>query len=69
MQATIERIEQARLATVSHLESESTILFDDFNQVDNLVNAMAAFGVPAGGEINLSQVQRDQLDVVIAANW
>lgn len=39
------------------------------NQVDNLVSAMAAFGVPAGGEINLSQVQRDQLNAVIAANW
>lgn len=39
------------------------------NQVDNLVSAMAAFGAPAGGEINLSPVQRDQLNTVIAANW
>jgi hypothetical protein len=39
------------------------------NQVDNLVSAMAAFGAPAGGEINLSQVQHDQLNAVIAANW
>lgn len=39
------------------------------NQVDSLVSAMAAFGAPAGGEINLSQVQRDQLNTVIAANW
>lgn len=39
------------------------------NQVDNLVIAMAGFGAPAGGEINLSQVQRDQLNAVIAANW
>ncbi|MCW2292450.1 Ca2+-binding RTX toxin-like protein [Pseudomonas sp. BIGb0408] len=39
------------------------------NQVDNLVNAMAAFGAPAGGEINLTQAQRDQLNVAIAANW
>jgi len=39
------------------------------NQVDSLVNAMAAFGVPAGGEIDLTPVQRDQLNVVIAANW
>ncbi len=39
------------------------------NQVDNLVNAMAAFGAPAGGEINLTSVQRDQLNTVIAANW
>ncbi|YCH28324.1 hypothetical protein M1D39_10180 [Pseudomonas sp. D2-5] len=39
------------------------------NQVDNLVNAMAALGAPAGGEVNLTQAQRDQLNVVIAANW
>ena len=39
------------------------------NQLDNLVNAMAAFGAPTGGEMNLSQAQRDQLNVVIAANW
>ncbi|AMO75988.1 calcium-binding protein [Pseudomonas citronellolis] len=39
------------------------------NQVDNLVNAMAAFGAPAGVEVSLSQAQRDQLNVVIAANW
>ncbi|PZW46118.1 Ca2+-binding RTX toxin-like protein [Pseudomonas sp. URMO17WK12:I2] len=39
------------------------------NQVDNLVSAMAAFGAPAGGEINLTQAQRDQLNVAIAANW
>jgi Ca2+-binding RTX toxin-like protein len=39
------------------------------NQVDSLVNAMAAFGAPAGGEIELTQIQRDQLNAVIAANW
>lgn len=39
------------------------------SQVDNLVNAMAAFGAPAGGEISLTQGQRDQLNMVIAANW
>jgi len=39
------------------------------NAVDNLVNAMAAFGAPAGGELILSQTQRDELNVVIAANW
>jgi len=30
---------------------------------------MAAFGAPAGGEINLAQAQRDQLNVAIAASW
>ncbi|MET1079123.1 MAG: calcium-binding protein [Pseudomonas sp.] len=39
------------------------------SQVQNLVNAMAAFGVPAGGEGNLTASQREQLNVVIAANW
>jgi Ca2+-binding RTX toxin-like protein len=39
------------------------------SQVQNLVNAMASFGVPAGGEGNLTVGQRQQLDVVIAANW
>jgi Ca2+-binding RTX toxin-like protein len=39
------------------------------NAVDNLVNAMAAFGAPAGGEIELTPEQRDQLNATIAANW
>ncbi|MGP0174859.1 calcium-binding protein, partial [Pseudomonas sp. NCHU5208] len=39
------------------------------SQVNNLVNAMAAFGSPAGGEMDLSSSQREQLDVLIAANW
>jgi Ca2+-binding RTX toxin-like protein len=39
------------------------------SKVQNLVNAMAAFGVPAGGEGNLTSDQRQQLDVVLAANW
>ncbi|PAU52032.1 calcium-binding protein, partial [Pseudomonas indica] len=39
------------------------------SQVQSLVDAMAAFGVPAGGESNLSADQRAQLEVVIAANW
>ncbi|WP_242675146.1 calcium-binding protein [Phytopseudomonas dryadis] len=39
------------------------------SQVDNLVDAMAAFGAPAGGEISLQPNQREQLNAVIAANW
>ncbi|WP_440467050.1 calcium-binding protein [Pseudomonas sp. YH-1] len=39
------------------------------SQVQSLVNAMATFGVPAGGESTLTQDQRQQLEVVIAANW
>lgn len=39
------------------------------NAVDNLVNAMAAFGAPAGGEVTLTPSQRDQVNLVIAANW
>jgi Ca2+-binding RTX toxin-like protein len=37
--------------------------------VDNLVSAMASFGAPAGGEVNLTQAQRDQINLVIATNW
>lgn len=39
------------------------------SQVQSLVDAMASFGVPAGGESNLTPNQRAQLEVVIAANW
>ncbi|WP_310065015.1 calcium-binding protein, partial [Pseudomonas synxantha] len=49
------------------IQAGSTALYA--NAVDNLVNAMAAFGAPAGGEINLTQDQRDQINVVIATNW
>ncbi len=37
--------------------------------VDNLVQAMAAFAPPAMGETSLSQAYRDSLEPVIAANW
>lgn len=39
------------------------------SQVQGLVDAMAAFGVPAGGEGNLSTAQREELNLIIAANW
>lgn len=39
------------------------------NQVDNLVNAMAAFGAPPAGSESLTQQQWKTLDTVIAANW
>lgn len=39
------------------------------NQVHNLVNAMASFGVAPGGAVNLNAEQKQQLDVVLAANW
>jgi len=39
------------------------------SRVQNLVNAMAAFAVPAGADFNLLPDQRAQLDMVIAANW
>ena len=39
------------------------------SRVQSLVDAMAAFGVPSGAEVNLTQTQRESLDVVIAANW
>ncbi|MBU1192336.1 MAG: hypothetical protein KKE76_11525 [Gammaproteobacteria bacterium] len=39
------------------------------DQVDQLVQAMAAFAPPASGELNLSGSYRADLDPVIAANW
>ncbi|MBX8531875.1 hypothetical protein K5D32_19560 [Pseudomonas cichorii] len=39
------------------------------NAVDSLVSAMAGFGPASGGELTLTQQQRDQVDVLIAANW
>jgi Ca2+-binding RTX toxin-like protein len=54
-----------------HLDQFKTVdgkgLLD--GQVQNLVDAMAAFGVPAGSETSLTSNQRAQLDMVIAANW
>jgi Ca2+-binding RTX toxin-like protein len=47
--------------------SDGKVLLD--SQVQNLVDAMAAFAVPAAGESNLTSERRAQLDVVIAANW
>ena len=38
-------------------------------QVDQLVQAMAAFSAPAGGELNLSPQLHAQLESVLAANW
>jgi hypothetical protein len=39
------------------------------SQVENLVQAMAAFAPPAVGQTTLPQNYRDQLAPVIAANW
>ncbi|MNR22926.1 hypothetical protein D3C85_1399120 [compost metagenome] len=38
------------------------------SQLQSLVNAMAVFGAPAGGDTNLMPVQSDQLSMVIAVN-
>ncbi|MFE8046225.1 calcium-binding protein [Brenneria goodwinii] len=37
--------------------------------VDSLIDAMAAFGAPRGGEIRLTPEQRPQFEQVLAANW
>ncbi|WP_224770990.1 calcium-binding protein [Pseudomonas sp. FEN] len=39
------------------------------NQVDQLVNAMAAFAPPAAGQVLLPQNYKDALNTVIASNW
>ncbi|PKO85328.1 MAG: calcium-binding protein, partial [Betaproteobacteria bacterium HGW-Betaproteobacteria-12] len=38
-------------------------------QVENLVQAMAAFGPPAAGQTTLPQNYQDDLAPIIAANW
>ena len=54
-----------------HLEqfktSDGKTLLD--SQVQNLVNAMAAFAPPAIGQTSLSAAYASQLAPVIAANW
>ncbi len=47
--------------------SDGKTLLD--SQVQGLVDAMAAFGVPPGAETTITNDQRAQLDVLIAANW
>ena len=47
--------------------SDGRTLLD--SQVQNLVNAMAAFAPPAMGQTNLSSAYASQLQPVIAANW
>ena len=47
--------------------SDGKALFE--SQVQNLVNAMAAFAPPAMGETNLSAAYAAQLTPVIVANW
>ncbi|WP_459481182.1 calcium-binding protein, partial [Pseudomonas sp. No.21] len=58
-------------STSNHIETiksgDGKTLLD--SQVQNLVNSMAAFAPPAGGNSNLTPEQRAQLEVVIAANW
>lgn len=47
--------------------SNDKVLLD--SQVQNLVDSMAAFGVPVGAEGSLTASQQSQLDSVLAANW
>ena len=57
--------------TMCHVEqfrtADGKVLAD--TQVENLVQAMAAFSPPAAGQITLPQDYRDTLDPVISANW
>lgn len=52
---------------VDHIQLQSATLYA--NEVDNLVNAMATFGVPVGGNLDLTRDQREQLNMVLSANW
>jgi len=52
---------------LNEIRTEDAVLQADM--VDNLVNAMAAFGAPPAGDAQLPQEVRDAIDPVIAANW
>ncbi|WP_169334468.1 putative Ig domain-containing protein [Hahella ganghwensis] len=39
------------------------------SEIDALVNAMATFGTPSGGEMNLSESQQSEVNNAIAAAW
>ena len=39
------------------------------SEVQQLVDAMAAFGAPVNGEVNLTQAEQNQIDSVIASVW
>ena len=54
------RVEQFRTA-------DNKVLLD--SQVENLVQAMAAFSPPGAGQTTLPQAYQDQLAPVLAANW
>ncbi|MDT3722090.1 calcium-binding protein, partial [Pseudomonas oryzihabitans] len=47
--------------------SDGKVLLE--SQVQNLVDKMASFGVDAGAEMSLSQQQKSELNVLLAANW
>ena len=47
--------------------SDGRLLLD--SQVQNLVDAMAGFVMPAPGQLTLSPSLRSSLNPVIAANW
>ncbi|MBF0147128.1 MAG: hypothetical protein HQL84_14280 [Magnetococcales bacterium] len=58
-------------ATANHVDTIETASgsFLLESQVQQLVNAMAAYAPPAQGETNLSQEYRTALEPVLAASW
>ncbi len=52
---------------LDEIQTANSILIN--NNLDQLVTAMAAFSVPAGEGVDMSQDVRDQLEPVIAASW
>ena len=55
------------LFLLDHYTSDGKVLLD--SQVQNLVQAMAAFAPPAAGQTTLNASQQAALAPVIAANW
>ncbi|MHC8405674.1 calcium-binding protein [Pseudomonas sp. TMB3-21] len=64
---TISNWYSAKSKHIELIKTSTGSLLD--SQVQNLVDKMASFNIPAGGEVNLTGAQRSELDLVIAANW
>ena len=53
---------------IEEIHTDNGMLLDD-SDVQQLVDAMAAFGAPTNGEVTLTQTEQDQIDTAIAAAW
>ena len=53
---------------IEEIHTDNGMYLDD-SDVQQLVDAMAAFGAPVNGEVTLTQAEQTQIDTAIAAAW